>query len=129
MRVVAVAFALIGLIMAAQVAVPAENTTLELPRPLGPGEYAWIEVEVGPMPRGQEIDVRTASGRELGVVSPFGVRLGQEAGTYTLPIPSDEIREGRISLRLTVTRFGTSTRAPTSQEVRNVRIVIGRTRR
>jgi hypothetical protein len=81
----------------------------------------WIDVQVGPLGGGREISVTTASGQQLGVISPFGVRTGQDAGTYTLPVPRDAIRDGRISIRLTITQFGAS-RAPTAQEVRGVKL-------
>jgi hypothetical protein len=106
-----------GVAALAQESIPA--ITLALPHPLKAGETAWIEVVVGPLGRGQEIAVATTSNRELGVISPFGVRTGSNAGTYSLPVPADAIRNGRISIRLTITQFGT-TRAPTPGEVRGV---------
>ena len=93
------------------------------PRPIRAGETAWIEVQVGPIGH-QEIDVTTASGQELGVISPFGVRVGQDAGTYTLPLPGDAIRDGRVTVRLTITQFGAPPRAPTAQEVRSVKLTV-----
>jgi hypothetical protein len=63
----------------------AESMTLVLPRALAADEIAWIEIQVGPIGGGQEISVTTASGEPLGVVSPFGIRAGQDAGTYSLP--------------------------------------------
>jgi len=63
----------------------------------------------------------TASGQELGVISPFGVRIGQDAGTYTLPVPADAIRDGRIAVRLTITQDGAPPRRPTAKEVRSVK--------
>jgi len=105
-------------------AVSADDMTLVLPHPLGAGETAWIEVQVGPIGRGQEIEVTTTSGQELGVISPFGVRVGQDAGTYTLPVPGDAIRNGRVSVRLMITQFGAPSRKPTAQEVRSVKLTV-----
>jgi hypothetical protein len=122
MRPTAAAFALLALLAQIANAASVSDMTLVLPRPLRAGETAWIEVQVGPISRGQEIDVTTASGRELGVISPFGGRVGQDAGTYTLPVPADAIRDGRLPVRLTITQFGAPPRAPTEQEVRSVKL-------
>ena len=103
---------------------PAQEMTLTLSHPPGPGETAWIEVQVGPIGRSQEIEVTSASGQPLGTISAFGGRLGQDAGTFTLPVPRDAIRDGRISIRLAVTQSG-ATRAPGAQEVRSVTAKVG----
>lgn len=103
---------------------PAQEIVLALPHPLGAGETAFIEVQVGAIGRGREIGVTTASGQQLGVISPFGVRAGQDAGTYTLPVPNDAIRDGRVAIRLTISQQGAA-RAPTTQEVRSVTLKLG----
>jgi hypothetical protein len=123
MRPAAAAFALLALLAQNANAASALDMTLVLAHPLRAGETAWIEVQVGPIGH-QEIDVTTASGQELGVISPFGVRVGQDAGTYTLPLPGDAIRDGRVSVRLTITQFGALPRAPTAQEVRSVKLTV-----
>jgi hypothetical protein len=103
----------------------ARTMTLDLPRALAAGETAYIEVQVGPIGRGRTIEVTTASGQPLGVVSPFGVRTGQDAGTYPLPVPKDTVRDGRLSIRLTISQPGGSSRAPTTDEVRSVKLGVG----
>jgi hypothetical protein len=103
----------------------ARSMTLELPRPLAAGETAFIEVQVGPIGRGRTIEVTTASGQPLGTVSPFGVRTGQDAGTYPLPVPQDAIHDGRLSIRLTISQPGGSSRAPTADEVHSVKLGVG----
>jgi hypothetical protein len=103
----------------------AEDTTLVLPHPLRAGETAWIEVQVGPISRGRVINVTTSSGQPLGTISPFGVRMGQDAGTYTLPVPADAIRDGSVSVRLTISQAGGPPRAPTAQEVPSVKLTVG----
>src|SRR4051812_49690115 len=103
----------------------ARNMSLELPRPLAAGEIAFIEVQVGPIGRGRTIEVTTAAGQPLGTVSPFGVRTGQDAGTYPVPVPKDAIRDGRLSIRLTISQPGDSARAPTAHEVRSVKLGVG----
>ena len=102
----------------------ADDMTLTLPRPLRAGETAWIQVQVGAIGR-QEIDITTASGEMLGTISPFGVRSGRDAGTYTLPLPANAISEGRVAVRLTISQPGGASRAPTAQEVRGVKLVVG----
>ena len=124
MRLAAAASALLVLLVQNANVALAQDITLVLPHPLRAGETAWIELQVGPIGRGQEIDVGTASGRQLGTISPFGVRLGQDAGTYTLPVPADAIRDGRVSARLTITQSGAPPRAPTTQEVRSVKLIV-----
>jgi hypothetical protein len=98
---------------------PAEAIDLVLPRPLGGGETAAIEISLGPLAQGQEVTVTTASGMLLGTISPFGIRAGADAGTYNLPVPKDAISGDRLSIRLSISQPGGS-RAPTPQEVRSV---------
>ncbi|MGF6229113.1 hypothetical protein QFZ27_003068 [Inquilinus ginsengisoli] len=102
----------------------AQEMTLSLPRPLRPGEIAWLQVEVGRTARGQEVIVATTSGRDIGVISPFAVRAGQEAGTYPLPLPADSIEDGRVVVRLMITQVGAPPRVPTEQEVRRVTVLV-----
>jgi hypothetical protein len=98
--------------------------TLVLPHPLRAGESAWIEVHVGPIQHGRQIDVATASGEQLGRISPYGVRPGNDAGTYTLPVPPGAIRDGRISIRLTISQFGGPPRTANANEVHGVKLVV-----
>ena len=103
----------------------AQTMTLQLPHPLAAGETAFIQVQVGPIGRGRTIEVTTAAGQPLGTVSPFGVRAGQHGGTYPLPVPRDAVRDGRLSVRLTISQFGAPPRAPTAEEVRSVKLSLG----
>ncbi len=110
-------------------AVAADGTTvLVLPHALQPGEIAFIQVTVGAIARGQEVEVATMDGRAIGTVSPFGIRAGQQAGTYTMPVPPEAIRDGKLSLRLRITQFDGPPRLPTSDEVKDVQLVIAGTR-
>lgn len=95
--------------------------TLSLPHALRAGESASLEIQVGAVPHGTEIEVRTASGQLLGVISPFGVRSGNPSGTYTVPVPPDAISHNHISVRLLL-KYYQSQRAPTRKEVKSVRI-------
>ena len=83
-----------------------------------------VEVQLGMLPRGREIEVATASGRELGVISPHGIRTGHEAGTYTLPIPPDVFSNGHAAIRLSINQPDRTRRAPTADEVKSVRVKI-----
>jgi hypothetical protein len=98
---------------------------LALPRALDAGETVFLVVKVGAIPRGKEIAVATASGRALGVISPYGVRAGQEAGTYTLPVPPDIFVDGHAIVRLFLSQTGHPPRPPTIDEVKSVRVKIG----
>ena len=127
MRRAAAALALLGLLAhhaeAAMAQETAREVTLVLQQPLAEGELAWIEVQLGRIGPGQEIDVTTATGRDLGVISPFGMRAGQDAGTFTLPVQADTIVDGRLTIRLAVTQSGAA-RAPTPEEVRGVTLKV-----
>lgn len=101
-----------------------QDLTLALPRPLRPGEIAWLVVEIGPIGR-REVTVSTAAGQIIGVISPFGPRAGLQAGTYPLPLPAEAIDDGHVVVRLTVSRDGAPPSAPTGEEVRRVTVRIG----
>jgi hypothetical protein len=123
MRTLSAAFLCVALLAQLADAADGRGVTVKLPRALRPGEVAFAAVELGLLARGQEIEVTTAAGRQLGVISPHGVRAGQEAGIYTLPIPPDAILNGKVTLRLSL-HFGDTRRAPTTKEVRQVRLKI-----
>ena len=102
---------------------PGRVVNLVLPRSLNENEGVAVELKLGVLARGAEIQVETTSGRMLGVISPYGVRAGNEAGTYTVPVPRDAISNQRVSLRITLNN-NRGKRAPTSKEVRSVRLQI-----
>ncbi len=97
--------------------------TLLLPHALRPGENAWLEVQLGAIAHGAEVEIVTTSGQLLGVISPYGVRAGASAGTYTVPVPRAAISKRSLSVRISI-RFYHSMRAPTLQEVKRPRIRI-----
>jgi hypothetical protein len=98
--------------------------TLPLPHPIRAGETVFLELTIGAIERGAEIEITTPSGRSLGVVSPFAIRSGHPAGTYTVPLPSDAISGDRVSLRLSLDTHIRPQRAPTKQEVKSIRVKI-----
>lgn len=118
------AFALLTLLAQIANAASALDLTLALPHPLAAGERAWIVVQVGPIRRGQEINVATRDGQDLGTISPFAIRSGQDGGTYPLPVPPDAIHDNSIALQLTITQPNGAPRAPTAEEVRSVKLEI-----
>jgi hypothetical protein len=129
MRLAAAALALLALVApqapqgsAAQQRANGEFV-LALPRAISAGETVFLEIEVGAIGRAQ-IEVITDTGQPLGTVAPFGPRAGQAAGSFTLPVPAQAIRDGRVTLRLMV-RQGDTRRPPTAEEVRGVKLSIG----
>ncbi len=101
----------------------AREITLALPHALRKGETAWLLVEVGAIGHDQ-IQLMTQDGRPLGMISPFGVRSGQTAGTYTVPVPAEDLGNGRLVLRLSVLQSGHAPRAPMTEEVKSLRLLI-----
>ena len=102
---------------------PGRVVNLVLPRNLSADEGVVVEVKVGVIARGAQIKVETTSGKLLGVISPYGIRSGDEAGTYPIPVPAEAISNKRVSLRITLS-YNRSKRAPTAQEVRSVQLKI-----
>lgn len=103
---------------------PGRLVTLPLPRPLETGDAVWVQVTLGELARGSEIILSTTAGRVVGVISPHGIRSGQESGKYTVPVPSEAIADNRVSLRLSIDQSGRSRRPATPQEVKNVQVRI-----
>lgn len=102
--------------------------TLDLPHKLRKGETAWLLVKVGAIDHA-EIQLMTQDGHPLGTISPYGARTGQAAGTYTVPVPADALADGRLALRMAVMESGQAQRAPTTDEVRSLRLLIRRFRK
>ena len=103
---------------------PGRVVNLVLPRGLTEGEGLAAELTLGVLERGAEIQVETMSGKLLGVISPYGIRAGHEAGTYTVPVPAEAISNNRVSLRIILNRHPRGKRAPTTQELKSVKLTI-----
>jgi hypothetical protein len=101
---------------------------IALPRMPTTGEHVLLEVELGVIGSGQEIVLRAPDGRLIGTVSPHGIRPGNAAGTYIVPVPGDAVasslERGRLHLRFVIERAGAAARPATAEEVRNVRAVV-----
>jgi hypothetical protein len=124
MRTLLAAFACFALLAQVAHAAEGQTVTLVLPHALRAGESAWLELTVGAIERGAEIEVSTATGQLLGVISPFGIRLGQQAGTYTVPLPADVFVNVRVTLRLSIDQGGHAQRPPTAAEVKSAHVKI-----
>lgn len=118
-----VATLFLSLLLQTTQAAPGRVVKLVLPREPAVDESVWLEVKLGVIERGAEVELETTSGRFLGVISPHGIRTGDEAGTYTVPVPPDAVSNKRLSLRLTLSRRGKK-RAPTLKEVKKVSLKI-----
>jgi hypothetical protein len=120
------AVTLLSFALLAQTAPAARGRVVSLPLPhaLEAGEVAWVEVKVGVIERGAEVEIETTAGQKLGTISPYGIRSGAPAGTYNVPVPPDAISDGRLKLRLTLRRYGGVRRAPTTKEVKGVRLKV-----
>lgn len=102
------------------------ETALTLPHPLRQGEAVVLAVTVGRISRGQTVEIATADGRLLGTAAPFGPQRGQGAGTFTIPVPTEAMRDGSLALRLRVIIHDAPPRPPTAEEVPELRLsVIG----
>ena len=124
MRRLAAAFVCFSILLQQACGAEWREVELILPRPLETGETVLVEVQLGTLPRGREIEITTESGQELGVISPHGVRTGHEAGTYSLPIPPNVFRNQHAIIRLSINQPDRTRRAPTAGEVKSVRVKI-----
>jgi len=103
---------------------PGRVVNLVLARNLAAKEGLTVELKLGVLERGDEIRVETMSGKLLGAISPYGIRSGREAGTYTVPVPPELVSNKRLSLRVILDQHSRGKRAPTNQELRSVRLQI-----
>lgn len=101
---------------------------IALPRALKAGARVLLEVRVGAIGSGQEVVLRTEDGRLIGTVSPHGIRPGNAAGTYVVPVPpqtlANALRDGRLRLSIAIERAGAATRPVRADEVLDVRAVV-----
>lgn len=118
----AVVLALAMLIAQSGCAAAGGYRTLTLAHPPRAGETVYLEVRLGALAGGQEIEVLGDDGRRLGVISPHAIRAGRDAGTYTVPLPAEAIRGTRVRIRLMTTPAGGAARDANADEVREVRV-------
>src|SRR5258708_3929628 len=115
------AVALIALFAALEPAEVGRKVVLTLPHELHVGEIVWVEVKVGIIERGADVEIKTEEGDLLGVISPFAIRTGHPAGIYTVPVPATAISKNRVALRVVFNDYQRPKRAPTSKEVPEIR--------
>lgn len=114
---------LISFALLVQTAAPGRVVNLALPRELKDDEGVSLELKLGVLGRGSEIVVETMSGKHVGVVSPYGIRAGEEAGTYTVPLPPEAIEGNHVLLRL-ILQQGREKRTPTNKQIKNLHLQI-----
>jgi hypothetical protein len=109
-----------------QINIPGRNVNLRLPKSAAREDRVWLELKVGALTKGTEIEARTADGRLLGVISPYGQtsRSAETVSIYTIPVPRDAFDKGRLRLRLIVDAPDRSQRAPTKRDIRSVRLKV-----
>jgi len=97
---------------------PGGKLTLNLPRQAAANEMVVVQLKVGVVKRGTKIVVRTTHQEIAGTITPFGIRPGQKAGLYTVPVPSKAITDKKVSLRLEILeKDAKAARAATAAEI------------
>ncbi|HTQ12335.1 MAG TPA: hypothetical protein VMH86_00565 [Rhizomicrobium sp.] len=124
MRLLAAALALFALLAQGADAPVGRTVTLPLPSSGLQGRLVILEVTVGRLPSGAEIDVTGDRGEPLGTISPFGLKAGAPAGTFPVPIPPSALGGNSLTVTLTLHAGGTF-RAPTEEEVKAIKLVQG----
>jgi len=101
---------------------------ITLPRPLRTGERVLLEVRLGVLGSGQEVVLRTPDGTLVGTASPHGIRAGNAAGTYVVPVPPEVLQQarqdGHLPLRIRIEPANTAPRPARADEVLGVRVVV-----
>jgi propanediol utilization protein len=120
----AVRAALLSLALLAQAAQGASggaaaSRTVTLTPSGAPSRIAFLVVTLGALPSGGEVEITGTDGKMLGSLSPYALRAGTEAGTYTVPLPAEAVHNGQVTVHLSL-RDGDATRAPTADEVKAV---------
>jgi hypothetical protein len=87
------------------------------------GGTTRIELTLGVLPRGVEIVVYTEDGKLIGTAAPFALRAGQRAGTYRFRLREELFRGDRVAFRLAAKQYGAAERAPTADEVTDMKVV------
>ena len=130
-RILSIALLLAGLngswvnMVAAQ---PAKSFELMAPRELAIGETIELQIATGPLPSGAKIVVTTEQGEVLGAIVPYalpGQDKGKDKGsTATIAVPQAALVDRRLQVQLQVVEPGKPPRAPDTNEVRRVNLVL-----
>jgi hypothetical protein len=102
------------------------SVSLALPKTIEQTDKIWLRLQIGNLTKGSEIEIWSAGGRFLGVISPFvpSSRDPRDAATYTVPIPRDAVSDNRLELRLIVNGPNNIERAPTKRDVRSIKLKV-----
>ena len=102
---------------------PSKLLVLTPSRAADPHEAIWLEVTVGPLPRGSRLSVTDEDGKLVGTIIPLGAGVGQTSLDYTLPLPKSDASGGPVRLRMEMLKPGDASRPPTPSEVLGVQLV------
>ena len=102
------------------------SMSLTLPKAPAQTDNIWLQVKIGNLAKGTEVEIWSVKGRFLGSISPFGAasRNPADSSTYTVPIPRDAVKDDRFEFQLVVKGLNNSERAPTKKDVRGVKLKI-----
>jgi hypothetical protein len=87
-----------------------------LPRAAAAGEEVWLRVEVGALPRGTQIRLATADGRDLAEPSVPPPTAGRHVVSL-VPLPQSAVTGGQVTIRIEVEEPGKAARPPRGAEV------------
>jgi len=97
--------------------------TLTLSRQPAANEMLVVQIKVGVVKRGTKIVVRAIDNEVAGTIAPFGIRPGQKAGLFTVPIPTKAVVDKKVSLRLEVLeKDAKAGRAATKAEIEDAKL-------
>lgn len=97
--------------------------TLTLPRQPAANEALVLCLSVGVLPHHARVVVHTVDGEIAGTIAPFGVRPGQKAGVYTIPVPAKAVEGDKVTLRLDVLEKGAeAARPPARAEIEEAKL-------
>ncbi len=102
---------------------PGGKLTLTLSRRPAANEMLVVQLKVGVLKRGTKLVVRAIDHEIAGTIAPFGIRPGQKAGLFTVPVPSKAIVDKKVSLRLEVLeKDAKAARAATKGEIEDAKL-------
>ncbi|HKI18718.1 MAG TPA: hypothetical protein VKA15_12605 [Isosphaeraceae bacterium] len=103
---------------------PGGKLTLTLSRQPAANEMLVVQLKVGVLERGTRIVVRAIDQEIAGTIAPFGIRPGQKAGLFTVPVPGKAIANKKVSLLVEVLEKGAkAVRAATKAEIEDAKLV------
>ena len=103
-----------------------EKSVIELsaPRALAHNDAVEIQIATGPLPAGARLVVMTEQGEVIGAITPYGIPGTPGTSTATIPVPPTALVDRRLRLQLQVIQPGTAPRAPRTDEVRRIDLIV-----